>query len=109
MKKRSSGFARRLLLMLAVFAVLFGGIFALVDRIGSASSNTETELVRDAVRSAVLTCYAVEGAYPMTLEYLADRYGLAYNEEAYIVSYDAFATNVMPEIRVLEVGDDTSW
>lgn len=109
MKKRSSGFARRLLLMLAVFAVLFCGIFALVERIGTASNDTETALVHDAVRSAVLTCYAVEGAYPMTLDYLIDRYGLAYNEEAYIVSYDAFATNVMPEIRVLEVGDGTSW
>ena len=109
MKKRSSGFARRLAITLAVFAVLFCGIFALVDRIDSASSSTETELVHDAVRSAVLTCYAVEGAYPMTLEYLVDRYGLAYNEEAYIVSYNAFATNVMPEIRVLEVGVGTSW
>ena len=109
MKKRTGGSARRLLIMLAVFAVLFCGIFTLVDRIGSGSSDMETDLVRDAVRSAVLTCYAVEGAYPMTLEYLVDRYGLAYNEEAYIVSYNAFATNVMPEIRVLEVGDGTSW
>lgn len=109
MKKRSSGFARRLGIMLAVFALLFCGIFALVDYIGGASSNTETELVRDAVRSAVLTCYAVEGAYPMTLDYLVDRYGLAYNEEAYIVRYEAFATNIMPEIRVLEVGDAGSW
>lgn len=109
MKKRSSGFLKKLALSLAVFALVFGVILTLVDRIGSVSSEEETELVRDAVRDAVLTCYAVEGAYPMDIGYLKDRYGLAYNEDAYIVSYDAFASNIMPEIRVLQVGEDAKW
>ena len=106
MKKRGSGFARRLVLALAVFAVLFVGVYLLVNRVGSASGNAETELVRDAVRSAVLTCYAVEGAYPASIDYLKDHYGLAYNEEAYMVTYDSFATNIMPTIRVIELGGD---
>ena len=104
MKKKSSGFARRLMITLAVFAVLFIGVYLLVNRVGSASGNAETELVRDAVRSAVLTCYAVEGAYPSSIDYLTEHYGLAYNEEAYMVIYDAFASNVMPAIRVVELG-----
>ena len=106
MKKKSSGFARRLMMTLAVFAALFIGVYLLVNRVGSASGNAETELVRDAVRSAVLTCYAVEGAYPASIDYLTDHYGLAYNEEAYMVIYDAFASNVMPTIRVVELGGD---
>ena len=104
MKKRGSGFARRLTITLAVFAALFGGVYLLVNKVGSASGNAETELVRDAVRSAVLTCYAVEGAYPASLDYLKDYYGLAYNEEAYRVIYDAFASNIMPSIQVIELG-----
>ena len=106
MKKKNSGFARRLMMTLVVFAVLFVGVYLLVNRVGSASGNAETELVRDAVRSAVLTCYAVEGAYPANLDYLKDHYGLAYNEKAYMVMYDAFATNIMPTIRVVELGGD---
>ena len=106
MKKKNNGFARRLVLTLTVFAVLFVGVYLLVNRVGSASGSAETELVRDAVRSAVLTCYAVEGAYPVTIDYLKDHYGLAYNEDAYLVVYDAFASNVMPTIRVLELGGD---
>ena len=106
MKKKNSGFIRRLTMTLAVFAVLFVGVYMLVNRVGSASGNAETELVRDAVRSAVLTCYAVEGAYPTSVDYLKDHYGLAYNEEAYMVIYDAFASNVMPIIRVVELGGD---
>ena len=106
MKKRKSGFARRLILALVVFAVLLIGVYLLVNKVGSASGRAETELVRDAVRSAVLTCYAVEGAYPTNIDYLKEYYGLAYNEEAYRVIYDAFASNIMPSIVVVELGGD---
>ena len=109
MKKRKNGFARRLAMALAIFAAIFIGVYLLVNRVESASGKAEKDIVEDAVRSAALTCYAVEGAFPMSKEYLVEYYGLAYNEEAYIVSYNAFATNVMPEIRVLEVGVGTSW
>lgn len=104
MNKRKGSFARGLTLTLLVFAVLIAGGSWLVGRIGRASGSAETEIVRDAVHSAVLTCYAVEGAYPSSIDYLKAHYGLAYNEEAYIVGYDAFASNVMPDVRVLERG-----
>ena len=55
--------------------------------------------------AAALTCYAVEGAYPQSLEELERGYGLAYNKDAYIVSYDAFASNIMPNIQVLRKGE----
>ena len=77
---------------------------AAVQQIGASSESMEERLVLDAVRSAALTCYAVEGAYPQSLEALKHGYGLAYNEDAYIVVYDAFASNVMPDIQVLRKG-----
>ena len=104
MKKKKSGFFRRLMVTLAVFVVLFVGVFMLVNKVSNASDSAETELVQDAVRAAVLTCYAVEGAYPANLNYLKEYYGLAYNEDAYLVIYDAFASNIMPSIQVLELG-----
>lgn len=106
MKKRKNGFARRLAMALAVFAAIFIGVYLLVNKVGTASGSAETGLVQDAVRSAVLTCYAVEGAYPTSLDYLKEHYGLAYNEDAYMVIYDAFASNIMPTIRVVELGGD---
>lgn len=106
MTKRKSGFGRRLALTLVVFAVLLLGVYLLVNKVGSASGEAETELVRDAVRSAMLTCYAVEGAYPANIDYLKEYYGLAYNEKAYKVVYDAFATNIMPSVVVFEIGGD---
>ena len=89
---------------LAVFAALFGGAVAALQKIGTSSETMEEQLVLDAVRNAALTCYAVEGAYPRSLEELERGYGLAYNKDAYIVAYDAFASNIMPDIRVLRKG-----
>ena len=104
MKKKKNGPARGLALTLIVFALIFGGTVALVQNIGASSETMEKELVLQAVRSAALTCYAVEGAYPMSLDELEHGYGLAYNKEAYIVVYNAFASNIMPDIQVLRKG-----
>lgn len=105
MKTKKHGLARGLVLTLAVFAALFGGAVAAFQKIGSSSENMEEQLVLDAVRRAALTCYAVEGTYPQSLEELERGYGLAYNKDAYIVSYDAFASNIMPNIQVLRKGE----
>jgi len=105
MKHRKHGFARGLALTLVLFVLMVSGALWLVQKVETTSADAETEIVREAVRSAVLTCYAVEGVYPLELDYLKEHYGLAFDEERYIVSYSAFASNVMPEIRVMEKGD----
>ena len=105
MKTKKHGLARGLALTLAVFAALFGGAVAAFQKIGSSSENMEEQLVLDAVRRAALTCYAVEGAYPQSIKELERGCGLAYNKDAYIVSYDAFASNIMPNIQVLRKGE----
>lgn len=104
MERKKNHFYRGLIITLAVFAVLFAGSNLLINRVDSGASEAEKELVRDAVRSAVLTCYAVEGAYPPELDYLKTHYGLIFDEERYMVIYDSFASNIMPDISVLEVG-----
>ena len=89
---------------LMAFAAALAACALLFGLIASAGGTVGTKLVEDAVRSAALTCYAVEGAYPPGLEYLRENYGLAYDEDQYFVIYDAFASNLMPEIRVIQRG-----
>ena len=86
----------------ALLIVLLGA--ALINRMDSRQGETETELVRDAVKNAALTCYAVEGVFPQDLSYLREHYGLLYDEDRYIVTFDAFAENLLPSVRVLEKG-----
>ena len=104
MRGRKGSFLRGLVISLIVFiALIYGGI-ALFRGVSRVSNEAQTELVRSAVRRAAVTCYAVEGAYPSTLDYLKDNYGLVYDEDNYFVFYNSFASNILPEIRVTERG-----
>ncbi|MBR0465090.1 MAG: hypothetical protein IJJ23_12055 [Clostridia bacterium] len=96
--------SKRDILKLAVFVAVIAAAFALVLHIDTSHDNAETEIVRNAVRNAALTCYAVEGAYPDSVDYLRDHYRLAYDEERYYVTYEAFASNRLPDIYVTEKG-----
>lgn len=88
----------------AAFLALIAGFVLLVNLLTSTSTEQETQLVHDAVRNAALTCYATEGVYPESLDYLREHYGLAYNTDRFVVSYDAFASNLVPSVDVLERG-----
>lgn len=57
--------------------------------------------VQLAVQRAVIHCYALEGSYPPSLDYLAKNYGLVLDRKHYIYDYSVFASNVPPEVHVL--------
>jgi len=57
----------------------------------------EESILRGAVR-----CYAQEGMYPPDYEYLKDNYGIRVDEEKYAVFYSVFASNMMPDVTVIE-------
>lgn len=100
MKSGRFAHLRALAVTLAVFAVLFTGAIMLLNYIGECSDEAQADMVRDAIRNAVLTCYAVEGAYPERLQYLVDNYGLQFDADRFLITYDAFASNIFPDIRV---------
>ena len=85
-------------LMVALLAV----IWRFVSGLDSAQKTAQTQFVYDAVHNAALTCYAVEGAYPDSLDYLRENYGLAYDQTRYLVTYSSFASNLIPEIYITE-------
>lgn len=89
--------------LLVIAAVLVLAV-ALISRIDIAQDTAETEIVRSAIKDAALTCYAVEGAYPDDVSYLREHYQLAYDEDRYFITYEAFASNRIPDIWVTERG-----
>lgn len=56
--------------------------------------------IRTSILHAAEQCYAIEGAYPSSLEHLKQQYGIRYNEDGYVVNYNAFAANVPPTVTV---------
>ncbi len=91
---------RRDVVKLALIACMLAAAVALYAWVGRVQDRNETETVRNAIREAALTCYAVEGAYPDSVDYLREHYRLAYDTERYFVTYDAFASNLIPDIWV---------
>ena len=96
--------SKRDIIKLVIIAAVLVLAVMLVNRLDTSHGNEETEIVRNAIKNAALTCYAVEGAYPEDVEYLREHYQLAYDEERYFVTYEAFAPNVIPSIYITERG-----
>ena len=92
MKKRS--------VILAV-AVLLCFLLAVKQLEQGADAQGKQQL-EDALRRTAVACYASEGFYPPNVAYMVQHYGLQYNENMYRVHYEIFASNLMPEITVLE-------
>ena len=83
-------------------AVLACFLYALANLSRDQGSEGRAQL-ENAVRRAAVACYAAEGIYPPDLAYLEEHYGLQVDETRYQVSYEIFASNLMPEITVLEL------
>ncbi len=62
----------------------------------------EKKQLEEAIRRSVVTCYAAEGVYPSDFAYVKEKYGIVVDESRYVVVYDVFAENLMPDITVLE-------
>ena len=77
----------------ALFSVQFG------NRTGA----RDQETLKKAIARASVQCYAIEGRYPPSVEYLEENYGVMINRKKYHVFYDGFASNVMPDITVVPV------
>lgn len=73
-------------------------IFAVAD-VNSTSKSEGLAVTEKSIRRAVITCYAQEGHYPESIEYLQENYGLNISDD-YIVSYDIFSPDIMPQIMV---------
>ena len=93
-------------LLLAVTVALLLVLAALLPGIRRSIQENSREAIRDTVLRCAVECYAVEGAYPDSLSYLEDRYGLTVNHQDFIVTYEVFASNQLPEVQVLVRGEE---
>lgn len=62
-----------------------------------------TENISKIIQKAAVQCYALEGAYPPNIYYLADNYQIELDEDNYIYYYCVYGANIMPEIQVFQI------
>ncbi|MCI8950004.1 MAG: hypothetical protein HFG49_08175 [Lachnospiraceae bacterium] len=91
------GFFVSVLLFFLVIGAFVNGASAFS---GKARSEGDVTL-RNAIARATVQCYAIEGRYPPSVEYLEEHYGIQIDRKRYHVFYEGFASNIMPDITVI--------
>lgn len=92
-----AGFCISVLLFLLVTGAFVSGASAFS---GKARSEGDVTL-KNAISRATVQCYAIEGRYPPSVEYLEEHYGIQIDRKRYHVFYEGFASNIMPDITVI--------
>ncbi len=101
MKKRTGG-----LTLIILSAVLFISVvvwlWVSLAKTQNASSEREISSLKSSVENAVTMCYSIEGAYPESLDYLTENYGVVYDSSKFILHYECVAANIRPTVTVIE-------
>lgn len=92
-----------LFVVVAAFAVWW--LLQSMAEITAGASEAGLQQLEQAIWRAAVVCYATEGRYPPDIQYLEENYGIQINARKYIVEYQVYAQNMMPDITVLEAGD----
>ncbi len=86
------------MIIFTAIAVLF---FLAVDATGRSSIAREQESLENALARDIVQCYAIEGRYPPSLEYLEQHYGLTYDKKTFFIDYMPIAANLYPDVTIL--------
>lgn len=101
--KQKSSYWKGMIVPIVLFLCLLLFLSAGLNNVSSASDKESRKILQDAVLRATVQCYAIEGMYPPDVKYLEDNYGVTYDHDRFIVHYDAFAGNIMPDIAVVDL------
>lgn len=95
--------AAGIVIMLLLFLVFILFFYRQFSGMSDEVKDSDIEMLKNALNNAAVTCYAIEGSYPESLEYIEEHYGITVDREKYIVEYQIFLPNVMPEITVYAI------
>ena len=60
------------------------------------------KIAKDRINKAIVSCYAIEGKCPKDFDCLVKNYGVHINEYKYKVNYQIFASNILPDVTIIE-------
>ncbi len=102
MRKSRLGPVINIIVIILVPLLVLGFMMPSLTGMNKEVSLEEREQLENAIRRAAVACYAAEGFYPPDIEYIGEHYGVRIHDDRFIISYEVFAENIMPGIRVME-------
>lgn len=88
--------------LMIVSIVIMIAAYSAVSTVSQNSSENSIEALEEALMRASAQCYALEGGYPPSLEYLSDNYGVVLDLDTYYYHYDVQGSNIAPQIKVIK-------
>ena len=98
-KRRGGGLKTAAFVML--FLVITVVFVVLMNNFGRSTLERQQESLVNAVHRDIIQCYAIDGMYPPSLEYLTEHYGLVWDPETFFVDYEPIASNIYPDVTVI--------
>lgn len=99
-KERKKRRTRTIAVVLVVLAIAVGLVLG-VQAVNRSTREQGATAMRQAILDAALRCCAIEGSYPLSLSHLEKDYGLRINHNDYIITYEAYASNIAPSVVVV--------
>lgn len=90
---------------MALFVLVIGVLLMGFNNAFSVVNDSDLSRVKQNIKDGIVECYAIEGKYPESIEYLKDNYGVYFNDESYQIHYRYLGLNMMPEFDVFTKGD----
>ena len=85
----------------AIFALIVVFFLMAVEYSGRSTIEKQQESLENAISRDIVQCYAIEGMYPPSLEYMEQHYGLTYDKNTFFVDYQPIAANLYPDYTVI--------
>ena len=98
-KKRGGRIALAGCLFCGVLLLFAGGMQYVSDTAGE----RQKEILERALNRDIVYCYASQGRYPESLDYIKEEYGLMYDESSFYVDYKVLGENIYPDVTVIEI------
>lgn len=90
--------------MIILFVIIMAWNIGSLGSFMGKSQEKSAESIKKSLMKACIQCYALEGSYPESLEYLSDHYGVQLDKEKFFYHYEIFASNMSPTINVIPRG-----
>lgn len=95
------------LVSIVFFAIIVIAFLFAINYTSNATLDHQEEALNQALERDIVMCYAQNGYYPPSLDYIREHYGLIYDDNTFLVNYQPVADNIRPNYIVIRLGGDS--
>ncbi len=86
----------------SIVIILLLSVLSIITNLKTDRADEDKKQLEETLKRALISCYSIEGAYPQSLDDIIEKYNIQYNENRYVIKYEFYASNLIPDITVLE-------